>query len=289
MFHPLRIPLLAALLVIASSATVHADQVQLGFAAGYSVLGLNGTSINNSLVTINGNEGVSQGGSLTNMAPSTVNGNVYQYMAGQYSGPGSVTGSIITDPTRLTQSDADARTASAQAAALTPTMTLGSVTSNMTINGNGGLNVIDINGNITGNLTLNGSANDVFIVNVTGTVTLGGSTMLGVSGGVTAEHVLYNFTGSSGTISSHVGNTFYGTLLAPNYSFNLDGNFNGEIIGGGSNISLLSGAVVNYHPFTPPNSPPPSGVPAPPALVMGLVGAGMAIFARSRQRLVPKV
>ena len=48
---------------------------------------------------------------------------------------------------------------------------------------------------------------------------------------MTPNHVLYNFTGSSGTIASHVGNVFYGTLLAPTYSFNLDGSFIGEIIG----------------------------------------------------------
>ena len=38
---------------------------------------------------------------------------------------------------------------------------------------------------------------------------------------------------------------FYGTLLAPTYSFNLDGSFIGEIIGGGSSIQLLSNAAVN--------------------------------------------
>jgi hypothetical protein len=67
--------------------------------------------------------------------------------------------------------------------------------------------------------------------------------MLG--GGVTANHVLYNFTAGSGTITSQVGNLFYGTLLAPKLSFNLDGAFIGEIIGGGSSIQLLSNATVN--------------------------------------------
>ena len=40
------------------------------------------------------------------------------------------------------------------------------------VNGNGGLNVININGNMTTSLILNGSATDIFIVNVTGTLSL---------------------------------------------------------------------------------------------------------------------
>jgi len=81
-------------------------------------------------------------------------------------------------------------------------------------------------------------------VNVTGTVTLGGSDVLGLSGGVTASNVLYNFVGAGGTITTHVGNIINGTLLAPTYSFDLDGVFNGSIIGGGSTITLKSGARV---------------------------------------------
>ena len=93
--------------------------------------------------------------------------------------------------------------------------------------------------------SLSGGPDDVFIVNVTGTLTLGGSTKLGVAGGVTGNHVLYNFTGKAGlTITTHVDNVVVGTLLAPTYSFSLDGAFVGEIIGGGKTISLKSGSDV---------------------------------------------
>ena len=88
-------------------------------------------------------------------------------------------------------------------------------------------------------MTPSGTANDVFIVNVTGTLTLGGSSVLGLSGGVTADHVLYNFTGVGYTIATHVGNVTNGTLLAPQCNFDLDGMFNGEIIGGGGSISFV--------------------------------------------------
>jgi hypothetical protein len=255
----------------------------LGTAANYGVLGLENTSINNSLVTINGNEGVSQGGSLVNMAPSTITGNVYEFATGQYSGPGHLGGSVITNPSLLTQNDTDALNASTAAAALAPTQTLSGVGSPTVVNGNGGLNVIDVNGNITNSLTLNGTSSDFFVVNVTGNVALGGSSVLGLSGGVTAANVLYNFIGSD-TVATHVGNTLNGTLLGPNTSFNLDGTFNGEIIGGGKSISLLSGAVVNFIPFTQPTPPVPEIDPGSAAGALTLLCGGTLVLADRRRR-----
>ncbi|HTU19633.1 MAG TPA: carboxypeptidase regulatory-like domain-containing protein [Gemmataceae bacterium] len=234
--------------------------VTLGSAGDFGVLGLQNTQLVNSNVTVTGNEGVSQGGALTNMAPSTITGNVSEYTAGQYTGPGHLDGSISVNAAQMSQVDAAALNAASQAATLTPTQTFGSITSDTTVTGNGGVNVLQINGNITASLILSGTTNDIFIVNVSGSVNLVGSSTLGLAGGVTANHVLYNFTGSNGNINTHVGNVLNGTLLAPTYSFNLDGTFNGEIIGGGSNISLLSGAKVNQVSFsgTPPASLPPA-------------------------------
>lgn len=224
--------------------------VNFGTLANGLVIGLANTKINNSLVTINGNEYVSQGGSLVNMAPSTIKGNVYEFAAQQYSGPGKLYGSLIINPALLTQVDNDALAVASAAATLTPTATLGTVSSPTTLVGNGGLNVILINGDVKNSLILAGTSADVFIVNVTGTLSLGGSAVLGVSGGVTSGNVLYNFLGANGTISTHVGNVVNGTLLGLNYSFSLDGAFSGRIIGGGSSITLKSGTLV-----TPPVCP----------------------------------
>ena len=80
------------------------------------MLGLKNTPITNSLVTITGNEGVSQGGKLATMAPSTITGNVYEYASGQYSGPGKLGGSVIVNSTLLAQNDTDASNASTTAA-----------------------------------------------------------------------------------------------------------------------------------------------------------------------------
>ena len=219
--------------------------IDLGKASTGAVIGLANTNIINSNVTIVGDEYVSQGGTISNMAPSTVTGNVFQFAARQYPGPGKLAGSLIINPALLMQVDNDALSASAAAKALRPTQTFGSITKATTIFGNGGQNVIRINGDIKKNLTLSGSANDTFIINVTGTLTLGGSDAIALSGGVTANNVLVNFSGTGGTISTHVGNVINGTMLAPTYSFDLDGVFDGSIIGGGSAITFKSGAKVN--------------------------------------------
>lgn len=264
---------------------VSVDQL-LGSAANYAVLGIGSSSagnyagtLNNSLVTINGDQGVGFGGRIINMSPSSVTGNIFQYQGGQYGGPGHLGGAISTNTVLLNQNFADAMTAASLAASLSPTQTLGGITHSTTINGNGGLNVININGDITTSLILNGSAADIFIVNVTGTLSLTGSTELGVAGGVTANNVLYNFTGSGQTITTHVNNMVYGTLLAPNYDFILH-SLNGRIIGG-QNITLMSGATVNG-----PTKPAPP-VPEPTTILLlgsGLVGVTAHLRKRRNRR-----
>jgi hypothetical protein len=252
-------------------------------ASNYAVLGLANASINNSLVTINGNEGISAGGTLSNQAPSTVNGNVYEAASGQLTNKGTVTGSTVVNSATLSQNDADAAAAVKAAEGLSVTQTLGS---SSIITGNGGLNVIQVNGNISSSLTLTGTASDRFIVLVSGNLTLGGSDSLGVGGKVTAADVLYVFTGSNSSVTTHVGNVVNGTLLGLNTSYNLDGTFNGEIIGASNqSIGLLSGAIVNAVPFTP-YTPPTSSVPEPSTMALfgsGLVIAGVAFRKRQRQ------
>jgi choice-of-anchor A domain-containing protein len=111
-----------------------------------------------------------------------------------------------------------------------------------------GVTVVQINGNfnLNGNsLILSGTPSDVFVVNVSGTLILVGTGELSLTGGVTANRVLCNFTGASGSISAQVGNVLAGTLLAPNYSVSSgDDSFSGEIIASGS-IQLLSASKVN--------------------------------------------
>jgi hypothetical protein len=213
----------------------------------YAVLGLGGL-VNLSNVTVTGNVGVGAGGTISNMAPSTIVGNVFASATNQYSGPGILTGSITDNASLLAANVASAQKAAADAAGETPNWIFTGISGATTITGVAGLNVINVIGNINlnnANLTLKGPSNAFFIVNVTGNMTLGGTASLLSSGGVTNSDILYNFTASNASISTHVGDTTNGILLAAGCksSMNLDGIFNGELIG--TKIALLSGATLN--------------------------------------------
>jgi choice-of-anchor A domain-containing protein len=226
----------------------------LGTAAQFGVLGLQGTAITNQKgITITGNEGVSQNGSLINQKASVVSGSVSEYAGGQYSGPGQVSGGVVVNSSLIAQADSDALSASASASAQTITQSFGNISSATTITGNGDVNVIDISGKITASVILSGSANDVFVVNVHGNLSLSGSSVLGLAGAVTADHVLYNFVGQNSSIMAGSGNVLNGTLLAPTGSFNLKGAaVDGEVIAGGLQVTLGSGTQVNQITFVPP-------------------------------------
>jgi hypothetical protein len=253
-----------ALFAVLGASRAHADSFSDLSSAGagpanYAVLGLGeGTSssqgvplneVDLSLVTVNGNVGIGQKGTIVNMAPSKINGNVYEYQSGQYSGPGTLTGSQNVSPSTLSANVAGANKAAADAAAAAATQSsFGSITTATTITGTAGLNVIDINGAINlnnANLTLDGPSNAFFILDVTGNVSLTGTASLDVAGGVTDSDVLYNLESSTAEVTTHVGDTINGIVLAAGSgsSMNLDGAFNGELIGNSipepSSLALL--------------------------------------------------
>jgi Carboxypeptidase regulatory-like domain len=231
--------------------------LSLGTAGGYAVLGLAKAGIVNFDSSVTGDEGVSKGGSLWNQRHSTITGDVAEFSRGEYYGHGKLGGTLSIDPTALNQADSDALSASTQAAALTATQTFKNITAPTTVTGDGGVNVIDITGDIRNSLILSGTASDVFVVNVKGSVALGGRETLGLAGGVTADHVLYNFIGSDGSVSARSGSVIDGTLLGPKYSFDLEGTIDGAIIAGRD--ADLVGAKVTEDSFTMPvtvtNSP----------------------------------
>src|SRR5207244_12212880 len=142
-------------------------------------------------------------GSLAKGKGATITGNVDEYSGGQYSGRGALGGVVITDAALMTESDQDALFASAVAKSLSPTQSFGNLKKATTVNGNGGLNVINVAGDITASITLNGSASDGFIVNVSGNLQLRKGEGVNLSGGVTADHVILNFVGTKGTVSEN--------------------------------------------------------------------------------------
>jgi Ice-binding-like len=296
---------LVALFVFAGADRCFADFTGLGAAGGYAVLGLDtppppgtptqGTTIDASLVTITGNVGVSDMSTLKNAAPSKVIGDVYVAAGGTVNNSGTITGTIFTHSANFPQAVTDAFAANTAGAALmaTQTFTASSInTAGKTITGNGGLNVIDITGDINlnnHNITLSGGASDIFVVNVTGNLDLVGTASLVLTGGLSTGNVLYNFTGGTsahhGSFNTHIGDNVYGTMLAPYYDMNLDGNWYGELIGGPMTIGLLSNATVTNSASFPSFTLP---VPEPSEFValsaMSLVGLGGVFFFRRRAK-----
>jgi len=243
----LKIAVLSGAVACCISGGASGSVVDLGAASGYSVLGLNNTNVFLSNVTVNGDVGVSPQGTLTLMAPSTVTGTIFvDVTASIGSSAGTATGGI-NHTVNLASAVNDAISASLFASSLSATQTVSGISSALTLQGNGGITVLDVNGGISlnnQNITLNGSANDKFVLNISGNLSMGGTASIVLGGGVTAGNVLLNFDGTNQTINTHVGDVVNATILAPTANgLTLDGKFY-QIIAGGPNITLMSGAQV---------------------------------------------
>ena len=173
-------------------------------------------------------------------------------------GTATISGSLqnpfntFTVPTSVTQSAFNsANSVASTYAAMTPTQTFSTINGTQTITGNGGLNVIDV-GSLHQNptLTISGTANDKFVFNVSGSYNTNRPMILN---GVTSAQILFNFTGTSGSVfQTSGGNTLFGTYLATNggnFQFsNL--NLTGELINTDGHIQYVSGSSSNF-PFVP--------------------------------------
>jgi hypothetical protein len=227
----------------------------LGGAAAFSLFALNGNGEQVAELeeqegvlsheTIEGDVGVGPKATVITHPPSTVNGNVYVDSEGSFEGPGEVTGTVFTNQ-NLDGDRMDAINASKEGAALSPTFTYSNITSNTTVTGVAGLNVIDVTGNITlanTSLTLSGPANAFFVVNVAGSISLTGHGEILVGGQAKSDHVLVNMTGE-GAVNTSAEAVIEGTLLGPYAEGKLDGTFGPLLLG--ENFRLNSDALVTY-------------------------------------------
>src|ERR1700741_3536716 len=87
-----------------AAATPFTDLSAMGAGPeSYAILDLGGGTVNLSNVYVTGDVGAYSGSNISNMAPSTINGNVFTYGSGQYSGPGAFTGSQTINSSLLSQ------------------------------------------------------------------------------------------------------------------------------------------------------------------------------------------
>lgn len=280
-------------LLLNNASTCFATFIGLGQAANYVMFDVSNSQwqMNNSV--INGNMAAGPG--------TTYN---WSGGSGPYSGPvyfqtGGTTPPVnnlggtpkpSTISTDLTQAILDARAAAASAAGLTANLTVpGNQITNSTgtITGNGGENVIDLTQvNMTnGDVLINGTANDTFIFRISGQFNVGNSTIR-ATGGVTPNHILWDFTGTSQTIKSPNG-AWDGTILALSSGVQFDntpaglGANRGAIIAAddvNNNqtwvFSTVSGFDLNYAPFTV--------VPEPSSIALLSIGCISAMVLRRK-------
>jgi choice-of-anchor A domain-containing protein len=119
-------------------------------------------------------------------------------------------------------------------------------------------------------LTLSAPAGSNFVLNISSQFVLTGGSVL-VAGGLTANDVLLNYTGTSDLRFSGGGNSsqVYGTILAPNAAVHLDpGLVVGSVIS--ASITMSSGAQIM--------SPVPEV--APGSVVFGFLGLVIAVASR---------
>ena len=240
----------------------------------FAVFGLKDSTITigTGVTIINGDvaSGPNGGGVLNK---GTINGNYFK----------DPTSTLIPDPDftitgsssvkDLTDASNEAVAASTAFDAFIATQTFAAITGTQTINGNGDINVIDVDSItlVNNDLILNGVPQEYFIFNIFGDFSLS-SGMIEFTGGLPESHVLFNFptTGLEIKISK---STSYarGTFLAPYRDISLDkAKLDGAIISG-KNILIHSGAELNYYPFTPSNV-----IPEPSTIF--LLGLGMALY-----------
>src|SRR5690348_10816198 len=281
----LKVAFLALVALLATSFAAQASVVDLGSAAGWSVLTYNSNNTSDSafnggpIGVVNGNWTQSGGAQTNHQQATTV------YLSPGFHNNGPAVETTVFDAAKLNAAWNDAVNASNAMAAMAPTQTFGAINSGLTISENSVgtyvFNISSINLN-QDHITLSAPAGSTFVLNISGDITLnGGSAGNGIllSGGLTSNNVFINMTSANANLTTTGccnANQIYGTVLAvgANASVNLHpGQINGEIIARTLTTSSGSLGVV---PEVTPNS-----------VILGFIGIVVAFG--SRRSLMARV
>ena len=283
-----KVALFAFVGVVATSLTAQASVVNLGNAAGWSVLTFNSNNTSDSafqggpIGVVNGDWTQSGGGQTNTQQPTTV------YLSPGFHNNGPAVETTVFDAAKLNAAWTDAVNASAALASLAPTQTFGAITSGMTITestkGDFVFNISSINLNQSA-LVLSAPAGSEVVLNISGNITLNGGSSGGIvlAGGLTSNDVFINLTGANSNLTTTGGGNaqqIFGNVLATglNASVNLHpGQINGEIIA--RTLTTSSGALGVVPEVTPSS------------VIFGFIGLVVAFGSRrtlmARMRAVP--
>ena len=260
----------------------------LGAAGDYAVLSLGkfallddgNSKLDLSQVEIWGDVGVGPYGQLDFQGPSTIHGDLYLHSIDRFPFTndfvGEIEGDCIVglenDPNPdlkdcIVDTELDLRPAVADAIAAAdhwtaqePTQVFGRISTSTEIKGNGGLNVITIEGIDYSKssvatplvLTLQGEATDLFVLNVTGKFELGSNSFIRGSSKVDPSRVLVNIQTGRVPVQFAANSYVGGTLLSPDRKMGPLQGTSGPVIGAlVQEISLLGGAYVAPPPAEP--------------------------------------
>lgn len=311
-FGPLCIGVGAAVVMAVALQAPPAQARSLGFqpyADSYGILtgseagGKAGTftfsGASSSTTAVTGSVGVGNNEALTGTTPNgTISGELYKGSAVTGSLAATISGGTSTSTNPAT-GIGNAITFSQQAGALAATQTvtgnaISLSNSSQTITLSSGQNVLNLTslslattGSSSSKLTISGTAGELLIVNVSGNFSVEGRSSIVLSGGITAADVIFNVTGTGGSVtvsgaSSTHAQTIAGTILAPNDNITLSGytTLTGSVIGafGTSSTAYNFSDTANFKISYMAYAPEPSSL-----AVIG-VALGALGFIRRRKR-----
>lgn len=227
-----------------------------GYDLGVFVTGGQFQSTNPSTTT-NGNVGFASGVTQSGTSDGTVNGIVYYQVPASLGGDGNFNKNGTFTQTSLAQAMTDVQNASTTAASLAANQTFGNIgNAPLTITPSGMDTVVKVNGNISisnssNNLTINGTADDYYIINVSGNIVLTNGAIT-TSGGIPVSHILFNLYGNNAQFTAQTSTSEVGTFLLPFSGDQITTHgctIDGALIG--YNVSMTSGTDLLTNSFVP--------------------------------------